>query len=410
MKEDSQIRAFLLFIFFICAVGMSFSSFAALALVPNVPGYSAASGSYRAPAGAFTAAANASSYGTSGVVNVAGKSITVPATLRMASNAGQFAKNAMRLNPWVLAGTLALPWLIDQAMTWDEVNQTWVVPDGALQPLANGYPVYLHDNGTSTCINVHDSETPGMTSCYGIVASGHANSGVGGCPSVPCNGACDGDVNDFMIRWDPKSPFPSSCTATTAGSRPATDVDWDALPDPLSVVAPELPYAPYMPDGAPVEKPNYDFAPFSAPLGEPYTKPDGSTAQPMAKVSPNGDGVTVDTYDQPLTNPDGTPVASPQPQDTPEPARDPCLDNPNRIGCMDAGTDNFALPEGTHNFAYTPEADVFSGSCPAPINVLGQTLSYQPACDAMTMIRPMVLGMAGLMSAFILFGAFRGGD
>lgn len=40
---------------------------------------------------------------------------------------------------------------------------------------------------------------------------------------------------------------------TVFPSRPATDEDWDALPDPLPAVGAELPYAPYMPSGVAVQ-------------------------------------------------------------------------------------------------------------------------------------------------------------
>ncbi|WP_425315633.1 virulence factor TspB C-terminal domain-related protein [Sulfurimicrobium lacus] len=58
-------------------------------------------------------------------------------------------------------------------------------------------------------------------------------------------------------------------------------------------------------------------------------------------------------------------------------------------------------------FSYTPEAAAFSGSCPAPLSVLGRSLSFQPACDAMSLIKPLILGLASLMAGYILIGAFR---
>lgn len=411
--EREQLRVFVVFLFIIVVMSLSTASFAALSLSPVVPGYSAASGGYRAAAGSFTMAAANSGFIQPAVATVAGKPITVSATLRMAANAGQFAKNAMRLNPWAIAGTLAAGYLADQLMQWDEPSQQWQKTSGWSLSYADPYGVYPISG--ATCVHAHSAATPNMASCYVITGSGYADSGVGGCPAVPCpDGSCNGAGSwetDYMTKWEPKSPFPAGCLSPAPGYAPATQSDWDALPDPLPVVAPELPYAPYMPDGVPVDAPNYDFVPFSAPLGQPYTKPDGSTVQPMAKVSPNGDSITVDTYDQPLTTPDGQPVTNPTPQDTPEPARDPCLDNPDRLGCMNAGSDNFTVPKNTINFSFVPESSVLpAGGCPAPISVLGQSISYQPACNAMSMIRPVVLGMASIMAAFILVGAFKGGD
>lgn len=93
-----------------------------------------------------------------------------------------------------------------------------------------------------------------------------------------------------------------------------------------------------------------------------------------------------------------------------EPPPDPCSDNPDRVGCMNAGTDDFKAREKTVAFEFTPEASVLTAQCPAPIQVLGHSISYQPACDAMSMIKPVVIGMAAVIAAYILIGAFRGGD
>lgn len=376
--EKSQLRAFVLFLFLLVVMSLSTASFAALSLSPVVPGY--AGGMLSSPVGSHTMTAANDGYIKPSIVNVGGKPIMVPATLRMAANAGQYVKNAMRLNPLLLAGTLALPWLIEHGMEW--VNGGW-------QFTSTGYQYYY-----SADPDLRKFATPELAGQFACTYSGFTYDSM----SNPQTAVCFANGN-----WYTRSIYQFVSNQTV----PATDSDWDALPDPLPDLAVELPYAPYMPEGIPVDAPNYDFAPMSVPLGEPYTKPDGSSAQPMAKVSPNGDLVTVDTYDQPLTDSQGQPLTNSMPQDTPEPQPDPCVQNPDRIGCMQAGSDSFEVLRNTVNFDFTPEASPLSGVCPAPISVLGQQLSYQPACDAMVMIRPAVLGMASVMAAFILFGAFR---
>lgn len=387
---------FLLLLFFLSTPLLAH---AAISLQPTVTGLS--SGNYRASAGTFTTAANSASYGATSVVRVGGKAITVPATLRMAANAGQFAKNAMKLNPYALAGTLAAGYLLDQLISWDEAGQTWTkaVPSGWVTVTGGQYQGC---NQVGHSGRVFDSSTNDSWLRYPSGAHG-------------CSGAYSGPGNLLGYCTDAAESCGyqalyavPNATAPVDGAIPMTPGDWDALPDPLPFVAPELPHAPYMPQGVPVDAPSYDFAPFSAPVGDPYAKPDGSTAQPMASVSPNGDSVTIDTYDQPLTDTQGNPVPNTQPQDTPEPQPDPCQQNPGRIGCMDAGSDNFPVPTHTINFEFTPESNPLSGGCPAPINVLGHQISYQPACDAMGLIRPVVLGIASIIAAYILIGAFRG--
>lgn len=414
-----NLRALGLFIFVFVALSLSTATFAALALVPNVPGYSASSGGYRAPAGSFTAAANGSSYGTTGTSTISGKPITVPANLRMASNAGQFAKNAMRLNPWAIAGTLAAGWLIDQGLEYIDGSWQKTVPDPA--PIANYYWDVAYSGPVTDACNASNScswsqSQSAVVSDFAAVNPNTSNftwaSGVStGSTTATADLSFTQSGKNYVQRFsftavaprpDEKSPFP--------------DADWDSLPDPIPVVAPELPFAPYMPDGAPVEKPNYDFVPFSTPIGEPYTKPDGSTAQPMAKVSPNGDAITVDTYDQPLTSPDGTPVADPVPQDTPEPAPDQptqCDKFPESLGCAELGTvEDSVLPTEQRSIASISPVSVGGvGSCPAPLTTLFMghtiTMSWDLPCQAAGMLKPLILALAWLSAGVIFIGGVR---
>lgn len=357
---------------------------AATVAVPTVSGYSAASGSYRAPAGSFTfaPAANSGSYGASGVVNVGGKAVTVPASMRLASNAGQFAKSAMRVNPWAIAGTLAAGWLIDQGLEY--VNGEWV--------------------RNLSLITTNAYQCPGPATWDSIKAC------LEGCPAgVPCGGVWDIQQDPQYITYNGAGYYFWQHDSTVVEPMPLED--WDALPDPLPDVAPELPYAPYMPDGAPVDVPNYDFAPMSVPVGEPYTKPDGSTAQPMAKISPNGDAVTVDTYEQPLTDSQGNPVPDPQPVDTAEPTPDHCAANPSTVGCTQLGAPSAAEPLNTLEVPVNVDTTAVggAGSCPADVttSIYGITWSYQPVCDFASAIRPLIIGFAWLSFAYIVVGAVR---
>lgn len=379
---------------------------ASAVLAPVVSGYSG--GSFSAASGSFSTAANAASYGATGVVNVGGKAVTVPATLRMASNAGQFAKNAMRLNPWALVGTLALPWLLSEGMEWIE-GQGWQYTD----PNATIAPEDLGWAEAEQLPSCNASLACGPAAGYTCLWSSDASSfslvsyamGTVGPDGWSQANAChETQANPFQSPAYPKTKV------SPAVSVPAGDPEWEALPSPIDDVAPELPFAPYV-DGAPVDAPEYDFAPFSVPVGEPYTKPDGSTAQPMAKVSPNGDKVTVDSYEQPLTDTNGDPVPNPQPQDTPEPAPNHCEQNPNSIGCAQFGDMPApdVLPE-TQIPASTSVVPIGGpGVCPAAVTTskFGLTWSYQPICDFAEAVKPFVLGFAWLGFAYIVAGTVR---
>ena len=54
-----------------------------------------------------------------------------------------------------------------------------------------------------------------------------------------------------------------------------------------------------------------------------------------------------------------------------------------------------------------------SGACPAPVNVsvLGATvpISWQPACDLATLLRPLLIAVAGISAGLILLGQRAGG-
>lgn len=366
-------------------------------------------------------------YARTGTVLINGKTVPIPGSLKPSSTMGNIVKNALKLNPYKIAGTLAAAWLIEQGIEWFEDSKQWKKTD--LSSPVPEYPdssTWGHNKTGYSCYISSPTVTPGCdlrTAINQIVQKFWAGSTLN---SYTYMGQLDantrrysisltsptGDpytIQDDLIKGAPFSGTPSQPTVVM------TDAEWNALADPMPTVGAELPTAEYLPEGVTIVEPPA-YIPQTVTVGAPYTKADGSTAQPMAKISPAGDGqVTIDTYEQPLTNPDGTPVPSGTPStdttEQPEPPKDPCIENPGRLGCMEAGADEYALPKKEVAFTFTPEASpIGPGSCPAPISVLGQSLSYQPACDAMNMIKPLVLALSSMMAAYILLGAFKGGD
>lgn len=404
MNEHNQLKAFVAFLFIFSVMAVS-QTFAASFAVPTVPGYS--SGRFTSPAGGFTMSPANDAYLKPSVVNVGGKAITVPATLRMAANAGQFAKDAMRLNPWAIAGTLAAGYLLDQLLQWNEGTQSWesvpsIYPGGTVSQ-------------SNACLNMSPGQYARDSALNRIVHMPH--------PPLPTSAPCVAPYSPFASCSQAAEPYyqPGNmpytvCMNPTSANQPFPnqpypDSSWPALPDPLPDVAPELPYAPYMPEGAPVDAPSFDFAPMDVPVGEPYTKPDGSTHQPMAKVSPNGTGVTIDTYDMPLTDTAGQPVPNPTPSDTTEPPPNHCEQNPNTIGCSEYGNAGAVetIPTTTIAAPVNVAPVGTGGVCPADVVTtrFGITWSYQPICDFASAVRPFVLGFAWLSFAFVVAGAVR---
>jgi hypothetical protein len=398
--NESTYKAFIAFLFVFTIMTVSQLAFAAVALSPTVPGYSGAN--FAAPAGSFSMTPANDGYIKPSVVNVAGKSVTVPATLRIASNAGQYAKNAIRLNPWGIIGTLAAGYLLEQGLEWMEDTQEWmrIVPGVGYYRIwggtQHGYVAQywrIPEQGQQFCDSTHSYTTTYQLS---------------GDNTVTC-----------LYNGTPVDSNPANWYVPDSTMEPMTPGDWDSLPDPLPLLAPELPYAPYVqPDGVPVEEPVYDFAPMSVPVGEPYARPDGSTVQPMASISPNGDKVTVDTFDQPLTDPQGQPVSNPLPQDTTETQPTDCEKFPNSLGCADMATpDSEALQSEDFGMdLITPVTSGKlgqSGSCPAPLvaSFLGQQVefTFDPLCSYANALKPLVLVMAWLAAGVIFIGGVRNG-
>lgn len=397
MNHDTK-TSFLVFLFIFGALILSQRTHAAISLAPVVPGYGA--GLLSSAAGTHTMTAANDGYLKPSIVNVGGKAVTVPARLRMAANAGTLAKSAMRLYPALLVGTLAAGWLYDHYMQPDGQGGFEVITPGVWWAVP-GYANPMYD-GTAAATQACTQDS-GTLITYTPLPSGSY-----GGENVLCQGGAAWNNAQFgrvVYKYQ-----------GTPGTRPAEQADWDALPDPLSVVGPELPYAPYMVGGAPVDAPEYDFTPFSVPIGQPYEKMDGSTAQPMAKVSPNEDMVTVDTYDQPLTDPQGNPVLNPVPEDTLEPtpeSKTDCEKFPSSIGCMELGTvtDPTLGSENRSIASITPVSVGGAGSCPAPLTAsfMGHpvSFSYDMPCSFATSLKPLILVIAWLSAGLIFIGGVR---
>jgi hypothetical protein len=92
-----------------------------------------------------------------------------------------------------------------------------------------------------------------------------------------------------------------------------------------------------------------------------------------------------------------------------------CKNNPERAGCKDAGTmdDNETLVQLEKNVSITPiSVSSVAGSCPAPLtytasNGFNVSMSYDPVCSAASSIRPIVIALAWLAAALLVFGGTK---
>lgn len=129
--------------------------------------------------------------------------------------------------------------------------------------------------------------------------------------------------------------------------------------------------------------------------------PDGST-ETETSTETKTEGASKDKNS---SNPENKPVEIP----------DYCKEYPNRLGCVDVGElpPSSPIPEQEVTTSFTWTAFAMPSYCPAPkaINAGGSVyqFSYQPVCDVVTGVRPVLLALAFVIAGFIVFGALRNG-
>lgn len=389
----------------------AFAGYAQLKPPANIGGTVGA----RVTAGAF--AANAGNISVGYTTQVAGRAVTMPATMRFASNAAQFAIGAIRLNPAALIGSAVAAWLLTVGIEY--VNGQFM-KTGETVPPTPSQDCYVKAYGDGTVC--------GSEAYYSNVVSGYPSLGPYQQPVVYPTyiKVCRTPPNDhFCFQNNKISSVPESCPAGTTqnGSQcvgqavPATEPDWDTvktspLPDP---VAQEL-----APKGVPLplENPQFDPTPQTVPLSNPYPKPGGQpgeTVRDVAEVTPApNETAKIETKVQPVTDANGNPV-TPSPTDpAPEEKSDFCLENPDALACWKEGEpENVDLEKVTAGTSITPVTVGGAGSCPAAksVSYMGANLeiSFTPICTAAGWINPIVLALAWLSAGFILIGAFKQG-
>lgn len=373
---------------------------------------------YRAPA-AVAAANGAFQTGVS--VNVAGKAVTMPAAMRFAANTGQFAAQAVRLNPWLAAGAVAA-WLLTENIEWNEGEEEFYTtftppseyPQGCWQDTNNigpecfASPQEVCDarfarSGIGGSLRYESGEwqcyTPGpqswMSAAYPRVSNVCATGQVWSVGYQAC-----------MPAWSP-----------------TTEADWDRLAlAPLPFEAAE-PIAREVP--LPVQQP--ELAPVTEPLSQPYIDPvTGLPYRDVARISPaptpeSPFRVRIDTYREPMTSadPDAQPV-TPTPEAPVEaiPEEQPllCEEFPDASACakLGSGTDpgSVAVQDVDVNTIQPVSIGATGGSCPADRSMQTQfgtlVFEWSTLCAFAEGVRPVILAMAWLVAGFgFFYGAKR---
>ncbi|MEF3074886.1 virulence factor TspB C-terminal domain-related protein [Methylobacter sp. Wu1] len=143
------------------------------------------------------------------------------------------------------------------------------------------------------------------------------------------------------------------------------------------------------------------------------TNPDGTITKTVTtKTNTIGEDDKTTTT---TTNPDGTKTTTTTGGDGSGDGKTDCDKYPNSIGCQDISKGDApkadTIPTIDVPIVFNPVSWGGSGSCPAPgtINLHGSTveISYQPYCDIASAIRPIVIALAFMSAAYIVFGGVK---
>lgn len=381
-----------------------------------------AGGSFTGTKAANGATFLSGSVSTNASLNVGGRAVSMPATMRFAANAPRVAAAAIMLHPGIRTAASIAVWLGLAGLVYDAATNTWFAPDQT-HIVSDGY-VYLvvGDSGQM-------SPTP-EAACYSYTSKYPNFTNVaftgGKCTYSAYGYRETRDIQKYSNSSCPVGWYhtPAGCTQTAQPKtvtpeqaveeiikHPMPDDAPKYIPEPLPV---EMPYFEplFIPTGNPVANPKYDPSKPLSPENQPFV-------QPGTKVSPApapGAPWQVDTVpvNRPTPTPEGSTEPSTEPStDTPredgKEDRDFCDKNPNVLACLELDTPEGEIPKGTFNVTYSVENSWGNGSCPADkySTLAGKSVKvydWEQTCDYVaTYVRPIlyVLTLIGVLLMLI---------
>lgn len=396
-----------------------------------------AGGSFVGTKAANTATFLSGNVTTNASLNVGGRAVTMPATMRFAANAPRIAASAVMLHPGIRTAAAVAGWLGLAGLFWDEASGLWKMPD-TTAPKSDGYQYFAESHMWQTMSPTYQ----GACSAYqSIISSSKPGSSVylSSCSSslVRLNVVTNGVTADFSspISRYAASSCPSGWYVTPAGCvqtpQPKTVTTEEAveeltkhpmpaevpkhIPDPLPVELPE--WQPmFIPTGNPVPNPSYNPNQAPSPTNQPYVQP-GQKVSPAPSPSAPWQADVVPVY-RPTASPTGSTDPSTEPStnpsnDTPrddgKEDRDFCDKHPKALACLELDEpEEVDLPKSTFNVTYAIENNWGNGSCPADVyaTVGGKTLKvydWVQTCDYVsTYIRPILLALCAFGALMIL--------
>ena len=396
------------------------------------------------------------------VTNVAGQKVTMPASYRFAANAPRFAAAAIFAHPVVRTASAIATWMGVASLVWDAGQGIWTRPDPNARP-SDGYEYRIdsvgnvsYDTGwvsspSGACNSWTGAQNVGSsvwryeiidaTTCRLRVRNTDTGWSAETSPSVMRHG------NSCPVGW---YSTPAGCTQTPqpkqvnepefieeATKHPMPDGVPGQLPYPtplpveIPIINPEpvadpVPRPVFVPTGDPVKNPDYPPDPAANPqpnpLPEPYIQPGvqivpRSTPQEPWRVETKpvnrpktDDEPAPDPVSDPVTDANGNPVTPPADKPLTPEQKGLCDQYPNIVACQALDKpEEVKLKTEELEFELEPEGGFGgSASCPSPITASlgGRQLSFswQPLCNSLALVKPMILAFGWLMAAFIVIG------
>ncbi|WP_341679538.1 virulence factor TspB C-terminal domain-related protein [Comamonas thiooxydans] len=424
--------------------GSVHAGYAQLAPPEGWSGGGGAAATYRYPSAANAASYSGGAVRANAILNVGGKAVTVPAAMRMASNAGRIAAAAIYLHPGlrtiaVVANWIGLAGFVYNVASglWERIDPNASVSDGYSYSV-DGSPQF--QSVREACLYALNTNFGGQGYKFDGARDGHCY--MSGGPN---------NIKDFGFARYYQGPANTSCPAgwfVTGGGcaqvPPGVPVKIEEFVESVPDARPMPPELPgvvwpaawpvevpeiqpmFVPTGAPVKNPSYDPSKPTSPDNQPWV-------QPGVKVTPApGTNAPWQVNLQPVNRPVEGPTASPDPvvDPVPNPGTDPgaestdkprepekderdfCDKHPDVIACqkMDEPEDPGELKTKAVDLDFQVQSG-YAGSavCPAPMTyeAFGHvlSLSWQPFCDSLAMVKNLLLAFAWISAAFILLGA-----
>lgn len=388
--------------------------------------------------GAFTGtkAANGATFLSSSVttnasLNVGGRAVSIPATMRFAANAPRLAAAAVMMNPYVRTAAAVAGWLGLAGLVYDQASGLWTKPDTSY-PVSDGYEyqAIFHPNTPGPWLSSALEACKAAVTAYGMFGSVFYSFNGVMC-TLKRTAPGWGDTVSTSVGKRTATSCPSGWYVTPAGCvqtpQPKTVTQQEGIdelikhpmpaqvprhiPEPLPVELPE--YQPmFIPTGNPVPNPSYNPSQPVSPSNQPFVQP-GVKVEPAPSPSAPWQ-VDVKPVNRPTESPTGSPEPTTEPgTDTPredgKEDRDFCDKHPESLACTELDTPEGEIPKSTFEVSYSIENSWGNGSCPSDkyATIAGRSIKvydWAQTCDYVaTHVRPILYVLTGIGVLLMLY-------